>query len=231
MSHRNARLNFHGRLLLVQRVRVQGWAVAHAAKALGVSRQCAHRWVARFDAEGEAGLHDRSSRPHHMPDQDPRRSSSGRCCELRRRERRGQDWLGPELGLPPRTVSRILRRHEVPAAVRVRPDHRRGDPGLEDHRGPLRTRPSRGAGPRGREEDRQDPRRRRLEGPRPPDRARPAARRRPGSATTTSTRWSTTTPGWPTPRSSPTRRAPPAPASSPAPRPTSPPSASPASNE
>ena len=29
-------------------------------------------------------------------------------------ERRGQDWLGPELGLPARTVSRILRRHQVP---------------------------------------------------------------------------------------------------------------------
>jgi transposase InsO family protein len=28
--------------------------------------------------------------------------------------RRGQDWLGPELGVPARTVSRILRRHQVP---------------------------------------------------------------------------------------------------------------------
>jgi transposase InsO family protein len=28
--------------------------------------------------------------------------------------RRGQDWLGPELGVPARTVSRILRRHDVP---------------------------------------------------------------------------------------------------------------------
>ena len=28
--------------------------------------------------------------------------------------RRGQDWLGPELGVPARTVSRILRRHNVP---------------------------------------------------------------------------------------------------------------------
>ncbi len=32
---------------------------------------------------------------------------------LREDERRGQDWLGPELGVPPRTVSRILRRHQV----------------------------------------------------------------------------------------------------------------------
>jgi transposase InsO family protein len=28
--------------------------------------------------------------------------------------RRGQDWLGPELGVAPRTVNRILRRHQVP---------------------------------------------------------------------------------------------------------------------
>lgn len=41
--------------------------VAHVAKAMGVSRQCAHRWVARYDAEGIAGLEDRSSRPHSMP--------------------------------------------------------------------------------------------------------------------------------------------------------------------
>lgn len=28
--------------------------------------------------------------------------------------RRGRDWLGPELGIPARTVSRILRRHDMP---------------------------------------------------------------------------------------------------------------------
>jgi transposase InsO family protein len=32
----------------------------------------------------------------------------------RREHRRGPDWLGPELGVAPRTVSRILRRHQVP---------------------------------------------------------------------------------------------------------------------
>ena len=71
VSHRNARLNFHGRKLLVHRVRYQHWPVAHAAKAMGISRQCAHRWLARWDAEGEAGLHDRSSRPHACPTATP----------------------------------------------------------------------------------------------------------------------------------------------------------------
>lgn len=113
MPHRNARLNFHGRLLLVQRIRVQGWAVAHAAKAQGVSRQCAHRWVTRFDEQGEAGLHDRSSRPRHCPRQTAP-AVEDQVLRCRHDERRGQDWIGPELGVAPRTVSRILRRNQVP---------------------------------------------------------------------------------------------------------------------
>jgi transposase InsO family protein len=80
---------------------------------MGVSRQCAHRWVARFDAEGEAGLLDRSSRPHRVPS---RTSPEIEAVVLaaRAEHRRGQDWLGPELGVPARTVSRILRRRQVP---------------------------------------------------------------------------------------------------------------------
>ncbi len=112
MSHRNARLTFHGRRLLVARVE-SGTPVAHVAKAMGISRQCAHRWVARYAAEGEAGLSDRSSRPHSCPRQTAPEVEQA-VLTLRRRQRRGQDWLGPELGLPARTVSRILRRHQVP---------------------------------------------------------------------------------------------------------------------
>ncbi|WP_432503189.1 leucine zipper domain-containing protein, partial [Kineococcus arenarius] len=52
MSHANARLTAHGRALLVRRVVHDGRAVAHVARELGVSRQCAHRWVARYRAEG-----------------------------------------------------------------------------------------------------------------------------------------------------------------------------------
>jgi transposase InsO family protein len=119
MSHRNARLTFHGRRLLVARV-AAGMPVSHVAKAMGVSRQCAHRWVARFAAEGEAGLQDRSSRPHTSP----RRTSpqvEQRIVAARREHRRGQDWLGPELGVPARTVSRILRRHRVPRLAECDP--------------------------------------------------------------------------------------------------------------
>ena len=113
MSHANARLTVHGRRLLVDRVRHQGWAVAHAARAMGISRQCAHRWVARFDAEGEAGLLDRSSRPRSSP---TRTSAAVEAAIVAARvqHRRGQDWIGPELGVPARTVARVLRRHHMP---------------------------------------------------------------------------------------------------------------------
>lgn len=113
MSHRNARLNRRGRQLLIQRVCQQGWAVAHAAKAQGISRQCAHRWISRFRVEGEAGLNDRSSRPHHCRSQTPA-GLEEQIVTVRREQRRGPDWIGSELGVPARTVSRVLRRHDMP---------------------------------------------------------------------------------------------------------------------
>jgi transposase len=113
VSHANARLSVFGRRLLVERVVGDGRPVAHVAKELGVSRQCAHRWVARYRLEGEAGLADRSSRPHRCP-----RPTSAEVeqevLRLRATSRRGQDWIGPELGVAPRTVAAILRRHQVP---------------------------------------------------------------------------------------------------------------------
>ena len=112
MPHANARLTVHGRLLLVQRVREQGWAVAHAAKAMGISRQCAHRWLARYDQHGIAGLGERSSRPRTCPGRTPSHVEQ-QILACRREHRRGQDWIAGELGLAPRTVSRVLRRAGV----------------------------------------------------------------------------------------------------------------------
>ena len=187
VAHANARLNLHGRRLLVARVIDDGRPVAHVAKELGVSRQCAHRWVARFRAEGEAGLLDRSSRPHRCPRRTPRRGRAAGACSCAATSGVARTGSAPSSGIPARTVSAILRRHQVPylrecdpltgevirasktTAVRYEHDH----PGL--------------AGPHGRQEGRPHPRRRRLEGPRPRRRERPARRSAPGSGSTTST--------------------------------------------
>lgn len=112
MSHRNARTTMHGRMLIVERYQ-QGWKQAHIAEAMGISRKCVHTWISRFAAEGEAGLQDRSSRPHRSPTKTSARVER-QVVAARHRHRRGQDWLGPELGIPARTVARILRRRDVP---------------------------------------------------------------------------------------------------------------------
>jgi transposase InsO family protein len=112
VSHGNARLTVHGRKLIVARYRA-GWRQAHIAAAMGISRKCVRTWVTRFEAEREAGLVDRSSRPRTSP----RRTSTeveDRIVELRARERRGPAWIGAELGVPARTVSRVLVRHGQP---------------------------------------------------------------------------------------------------------------------
>jgi transposase InsO family protein len=113
LAHRNARLTEHGRRLLVERVRVDRRPVAHVAKELGVSRQCAHRWVARFDADGMAGLADRSSRPRHCPSRTPAHVEQ-RVLDAREALRAGPAGIAAETGVAERTVSRILRRHQVP---------------------------------------------------------------------------------------------------------------------
>ena len=63
MSHGKAKLTPAGRLLLVERIEGEGWPARHAAAMAGVSRATAYKWLARWRAEGVAGLADRSSRP------------------------------------------------------------------------------------------------------------------------------------------------------------------------
>jgi transposase InsO family protein len=112
VSHRNARTTYHGRLLIVHRYQA-GWAKAHIAKAMGVSRKCVHTWIDRYETEGEAGLRDRSSRPHTTP---TRIASSleNQIVAWRRRHRCGPDEISAKLGVCARTVSRVLRRRDVP---------------------------------------------------------------------------------------------------------------------
>jgi transposase len=69
--HANARLSVKGRELLIDRILAQGWSLAQAAEAAGVSDRTAFKWVARFRLEGEEGLLDRSSTPKSSPARTP----------------------------------------------------------------------------------------------------------------------------------------------------------------
>jgi transposase InsO family protein len=119
VSHGNARTTVHGRKLIVDR-HAAGWAQAHIAAAMGISRKCVRTWVARYDAEGEPGLVDRSSRPHTSPTRTPAEVED-RIVAARARERRGPAWLGAELGVPARTVSRVLARRGQPRLCALDP--------------------------------------------------------------------------------------------------------------
>jgi len=112
VSHANARTTVLGRLLIVERHQA-GWPQAHIAKAMGISRKCVKTWLDRYAAEGEAGLRTRSSRPHTSPARTSAQVEA-QILAVRERERRGPDWIGAELGVPARTVSRVLTRHRVP---------------------------------------------------------------------------------------------------------------------
>jgi len=59
------------RELLVDPTIVDGWSLAQAAEAAGVSDRTAGKWVARNRSEGSAGLADRSSVPVCQPTRTP----------------------------------------------------------------------------------------------------------------------------------------------------------------
>jgi len=64
--HANAALSWAGRRRLCELVVDEGWTVAAAAAAAGVSVRCARKWVGRYRLDGVAGLRDRSSAPRRV---------------------------------------------------------------------------------------------------------------------------------------------------------------------
>lgn len=109
--HPNAKLTPKTRLLLVRRVSKQGWSVAKAARAAGVSRQTAHKWLNRFREGGDAGLQDRSCRPKRLPTLTPRPVVQ-RMVRLRRRRKAGWE-IARALDVPVSTVSKHLKAQGV----------------------------------------------------------------------------------------------------------------------
>ena len=116
--HRHAKTTPSGRLLMVRRL-ADGWTIAQVAAAFGVTSKTVRKWQARYAAEGEPGLRDRSSRPHVSP----RRLDEAAEAEILALRR--QPLTGPaiarRLGRPVATVGLVLRRHGLGRLAALEP--------------------------------------------------------------------------------------------------------------
>lgn len=117
--HGNARTCLHSRLLMVRRLEEEGWTLARAAEAAGVSVRTVSKWRACYRAEGEAGLLDRSSAPRSIP----HRTGEERVqaiAALRRLRMTGPE-IAECLAMPGSTVSAILTRIGLGRRSRLEP--------------------------------------------------------------------------------------------------------------
>ena len=106
--HKNARTTPYSRAEIVRRVLVLRETPRAVATALGVSERTVAKWLARYRIEGEAGLIDRSSRPHAMPSATPA-DRIEQIIALRRQRLCGKQ-IAVTLQLSSATVSRVLRK-------------------------------------------------------------------------------------------------------------------------
>jgi transposase InsO family protein len=112
MSHRNAPLSQTGRLRLARCVVDDGWPLRRAAERFQVAVTTAARWAGRYRELGEAGMADRSSRPHRSPNQTPTRTER-RIIKVRVLRKWGPARIGYLLGIHPSTVHRVLTRYRL----------------------------------------------------------------------------------------------------------------------
>jgi len=116
--HRNARTCPNSRVLIARRVLEEGWTLAAAAEAAGVSVVTGRKWVRRY-AEGDRALRDRSSRPKRTPSRTP--DSLVVAIATLRRVRMTASEIAEVLGLALSTVSRWLKRIGLGKRSRLEP--------------------------------------------------------------------------------------------------------------
>jgi len=117
--HGNARTCPHSRTLMVRRVEEEGWTLARAAEAAGVSVRTVSKWLRCYRAEGEDGLLDRSSAPRSIPHRTP--EERVQAIAALRRLRMTAAEIGECLRMPLSTVSAILTRIGLGKRSRLEP--------------------------------------------------------------------------------------------------------------
>ena len=129
-QHPNAPLTVEGRRRMVRCVVDRGWTIEATAERFQIDAKTVRKWRDRWLAEGEAGLWDRSSRPHRSPKRTPRQIRR-KVLRLRCKRRWGADHIAHEVGLATSTVQGILN-----AAGEGRLD--RGDRATDTNTKPVR---------------------------------------------------------------------------------------------
>jgi transposase InsO family protein len=117
--HANARTCPKSRRLLVRRIEQGGWSLRSAAEAAGVSGRTAAKWLARWRAEGDAGLLDRSSAPGARPTR--LGAERVKAIEALRRLRMTAAEIAECLRIALSTVSRWLQRIGLGRLSRLEP--------------------------------------------------------------------------------------------------------------
>ena len=106
--HANARLSLIRRREMVLWVLEEDRSISEAARLAGVSARTCTKWVRRYEAEGEAGLLDRSSAPQTVANRTEQRRVAV-IAALRRLRFTGPE-IAETLGMPLSTTSGILAR-------------------------------------------------------------------------------------------------------------------------
>ena len=115
--HGNARLTPHGRTLMCERVRVEGWTIEEAADAAGCSQRTCYRWLKRFDAAEP--MTDRSSAPRRVPGRTS--SEVEALIEELRRLRWTSTRIAGQLHMATSTVCAVLDRLGLNRMSRLEP--------------------------------------------------------------------------------------------------------------
>src|SRR5438094_732862 len=115
--HANARLTPHGRTLMCERARLEGWTATEAADAAGCSERTCYRWLTRYD-RGEP-MTDRSSAPGSVPARTP--AAVEALIEQLRRSRWTSTRIAAELAMATSTVCAVLVRLGLNRLSRLEP--------------------------------------------------------------------------------------------------------------
>ena len=124
-THANAALTPRARLKLAKLIVEGDWKIPRAAERFDVSWKTAKKWADRYEAEGEAGMFDRSSAPHHQPNRTPT-PVVRKIVHLRWKQRLGPVEIADRLGLASSTVHAVLVRCRINRLTHI--DRATGEP-------------------------------------------------------------------------------------------------------